>query len=454
MRNLDRFLFAPLIGGAMLLHGQSTPEIRDILNRLQNLEADNRALKEEVKSLREQLAAAKGAAPVPEAVQDELAVQKSRVEEIAQAKVESSQKLPIRITGMALFNAYVNGAFNANTENTLIASLARGDATGGGSLRQSIFGLQFESPHTIFGGRVTGSIYTDFFGGSAGSLNHLLRLRTATVSLDWNQTSILFGQDKPIISPRDPNSYAQVAFSPLTASGNLWLWQPQIRVEQRIRFGGSAGLRAQAGVFQTRQVGSESTGYNFYVPPTAGSTPTPERPQPGVEGRFELWKQWGENTRVEIAPGFHENPSTVGRSDVSSNIFSIDWLIKPARFFELTGFFYNGQNVANLGALPQGFTPGSYEHYRPVHSTGGWAQLRFPITERLAFHIYGGRQDDRNRDLLTGYIGLNQAYYGNFVYRLAPNVIVSFEGGQVRTSYIGTGNRLNNHYDLAVAYLF
>jgi hypothetical protein len=449
IRIIDRFVLAAICCGA--LQAQSTPEIRDILERLQRLEEANRALNDEVKSLREQLARANAPAA---ALEDEAAVQKSRIEEMAQAKVEASQKLPIRITGMALFNAYANGAFNANTDNASIASLTRADATGGGTLRQSILGLQFESPQTVAGGKVTGSVYADFFGGSAASLNHLVRLRTATVSLDWDRTSISFGQDKPIISPRDPNSYAQVGVSPLTDMGNLWLWQPQFRVEERFRFGTTAGLLAQAGVFQTREIGAEQTGYNFYVPPPTGATLEPEHAQPGVEGRFELWKQWGENTRVEIAPGFHENASTVANSDVSTHIFSIDWLIRPVKFIELTGFFYNGQNVAPLGALPQGFTLIYGERYRPVHSTGGWAQLRFPITQRLAFDIYGGRQDDRNSDLLRGYIGLNQGYYANVMYRLAPNVMVSFEGGQVRTTYLGIGNRLNNHYDLAVAYLF
>ncbi|MBZ5602809.1 MAG: hypothetical protein LAO79_10935 [Acidobacteriia bacterium] len=451
MQNRKTWLFLAVMG-ASALRAQSTPEIREILDRLQKLEEANRALNEEVRSLKDQLAAARGAPA--ETTQEEMAVQKARVEEMAQSKVESSQKLPLRITGMALFNTYVNGGFNANTDNALIASLARADATGGATVRQSIVGLEFESPKNVLGGKVTGSIYADFFGGSPASLNHTVRLRTATVSLDWSQTSLTFGQTKPIISPRDPNSLAQVGISPLTDSGNLWLWQPQIRVEERFHFGTNAGLRAQVGVLQMREIGVEATGYNFYAPAPAGVAPSPEHAQPAVEGRFELWKQWGENTRIEIAPGFHENASNVDRSDVSSKLFSIDWLIKPVRFVELTGFFYNGQNAAGLGALPQGFTPGYYDRYKAVHTTGGWAQLRFPITERLAFDLFGGRQDDRDRDLLRGYIGLNQAYYANVMYRLAPNVLVSLEAGQLRTSFLGIGNRLNNHYDLAVAYLF
>jgi hypothetical protein len=74
-------------------------------------------------------------------------------------------------------------------------------------------------------------------------------------------------------------------------------------------------------------------------------------------------------------------------------------------------------------------------------------------TPRLSFNLYGGEQDDRNRDLAYG-IGKNLSYAGNLMYRLAPNVMVSLEGAQVRTDIIGTGTRINNHYDLAVAYLF
>jgi len=40
------------------------------------------------------------------------------------------------------------------------------------------------------------------------------------------------------------------------------------------------------------------------------------------------------------------------------------------------------------------------------------------------------------------------------MYRIAPNVIIGVEGGQVRTLYLNNGTHLNNHYDLAFAYLF
>jgi len=449
--------------------------MREVLQRLQRLEDDNRSLTGEIRALRNELAEALGkaapsaAAPAdtsvpehagapsgqstPTPVADQVSVDKARIDELAQTKVEASQKLPVQVVGMALFNAYLNGRYNAGTENTATASLGTGDATGGGTLRQTVLGLQFESPQSLFGARITGSVFTDFFAGTGDSLDHILRLRTATVTLDWGSTAVTVGQDKPIISPRDPSSYAQVGVSPLTGAGNLWLWQPQARVEERFRFGTNSGVKAQLGVFQTRELGAESAGYNPYLPPPTETVPV-EHADPGIEGRFEFWRQWGENMRIEIAPGFHDNSSHAGAFSIPTHIFSTDWLIKPSSYLEFSGFFYNGQNVAPLGALPQGFVMGFSGQIRPVHSTGGWAQLRVPVTQRLAFDFYGGTQDDRNRDLYYGYIGANRAYFANAQYRIAPNVILSLEGGQVRTMYLGPGLRVNNHYDLAVAYLF
>jgi hypothetical protein len=89
-----------------------------------------------------------------------------------------------------------------------------------------------------------------------------------------------------------------------------------------------------------------------------------------------------------------------------------------------------------------------------IGGVGGWSEVRFLPTQRLSFNLYGGQQDDQNRNLLTGSIGKNQAYAANVTYLFAPNVLGSFEVGQVRTTYLGIGNRLNNHYDLALAYLF
>lgn len=464
-------LAALMLVASAAAQGQSAPPLpqsqaQQILNRLDRLEKDNQALLEEIRALRQELSvlkpAASGAASAvlaqtdaervaqqQQAADERQAVEENRVAELAQTKVEASQKYPIRITGMALFNASVNGRYNGNAENPLVASLTPGDETGGGTLRQSTLGLLFNGPQTFLGGQISGSVYMDFFAGSTSSLNHLVRLRTAAINVDWKNTSILVGQDKPIISPRDPDSLAQVGYSPLTGSGNLWLWQPQVRLEQRFSLGDNTGIRAQAGVFVTSTL-------DYPMPPTAYgiAPPQEEYSRPGIEDRIQLWHSWGDTERFEIAAGYHFNENRVNETVFPSEVYSLDWFVRPVSKLEFSGMFFHGQNVATLGGLPQGFVVTPSGSVIAVHSTGGWAQIRVPITARLAFDVYGGQQDDRNADLGYGYIGKNQGYFSNLMYRLAPNVIVSLEGGQVRTNYIGLGNRVNDHYDLAVAYLF
>ena len=62
-----------------------------------------------------------------------------------------------------------------------------------------------------------------------------------------------FALDKPILSPRNPDSLSQLGIPALANSGNLWLWQPQLRYEERIRFTDTTGITARLGVYQTNE---------------------------------------------------------------------------------------------------------------------------------------------------------------------------------------------------------
>ncbi|HTS28811.1 MAG TPA: hypothetical protein VMH81_23230 [Bryobacteraceae bacterium] len=468
-----------LLGAAALLWplsvaGQTQPELAGILERLDRLERENRALAEEVRSLRARLdsvgeskaapadsdggagtgtagqgavpgaSAAAGATTSPLTVEQALEIQGKQIDEQAQTKVEASQKFPIRLTGMALFNAFLNSRQNGGFEYPVVAS-SPGSAFTGATMRQTIIGLEYRGPETLWGGTVHGSVYMDF---SAGATNTAMRLRTGSIELDWKSRSLVVGIEKPIFNPREPSSLAQLAVSPLTGAGNLWLWVPQARFEQDLSFTRSTGLRSQVGIVQTREAG-----------PYAGTSGTPftgplEAARPGLEGRFELYHNLDEDRRLEFAPGFHTSQTHVAGTSVASSIFSLDWFFNPRRKLDFTGFFYSGQNVTPLGAGYQQGYGIYYHHVVPVHSQGGWAQVTLHAAPRLDFHLFSGQQDDRNRDLDTGRIGKNLLFGGNLYYHLAPNVILALETSQLRTWYIGQGVRINNHYDLALGYLF
>ena len=434
---LPKLLVATALG--IIPAASQTPSLEEIVARLDRLERENAALRQEVQSLKSRLAPA-------EAVEERLAVQEARNEEQAQTKVEASQRYPVRLTGMAVFNTYYNSRFNGANDNPAIASLTVGNNRGGGTFRQSSVGLLFDGPQTIWNGKVGGSLYVDFAGGGNTPLNLNPRIRTGTISVDWARRTFTVGQEKPVFSPRDPKSLAQIAISPLTGAGNLWLWVPQARYEERLKFNERTSLRAEIGLVQTTE-GSAQVPANF-----ANSV---ERFRPGIEGRFEFARDIGK-ARIEIAPGFHRSSTHVAATSVPSDLISIDWLISPIPSLEWTGFFFDGQNVAKFGTggIRQGFNVAGLGRATPIRSQGGWTQLRVTAAPRLDFHFMAGQHDDRDSDLTAGSIGRNQAFGANFFYRLAPNVIVSFEAMQVRTRYLGSGNRLNNHYDLSVAYLF
>ena len=435
-----------------------------ILERLDRLEKQNRELQDEVRSLRDLLAQRQkaesgteaesksgqetgkaeedGSNAQPETINERQQVSEHRIEELAQTKVEASQRFPIHLTGTLLFNAFSNGVYNGGAQDPTAASLAAGPRNSAGTVRQTVLGLTFHGPQTFLGGTVSGSLYMDFFSGSAASLNHLLRIRLATVQLDWPNTTFAVGQDKPLVSRREPNSLAQVGVSPLTNAGNPWLWQPQARIEQRFSLRENTTLKAEAGVFQTYETAN--------LPADLASRV--EAARPAIEARISVKHEWG-NRVVEIAPVLHASTTHIGGASIPSRLFGVDWLMKPASSLEITGMVFRGQNFANLGALG-GLSVRPDNQVIPVRGIGGWIQFRYIATQKLSFNFYGGQQDDRDRDLVRGRIGKNQFYAANVMYLLAPNVISAFEVSQARTTYLGIGNRLNNHYDLALGYLF
>jgi hypothetical protein len=434
---------ALLLPSAFVL-AQTTVQLTSITERLDRLEQENRALTDQIKDLRAQLASLRDATGSSQVATDgQIELQQRRIEEHDQAKVEASQKFPIRLAGMALFNAFADSHQSGGTDYPVVAAPA-GPGHAGATIRQSILGLEFRGPQTLWGGRVHGSVYMDFFSGTP-PLNQTMRLRTGSIEVDWATRNVMVGVEKPIFNPREPSSLAQVGVSPLTGAGNLWLWLPQVRVEQDFSWGAQNGLHAQMGAVQTREVG-----------PYAGSiqSGSVEANRPGMEGRFEFYHKFDDERRLEVAPGFHVSTTHVSGFSAPSQVLSFDWFVNPLRRFEFTGAFYHGQNVALLGSgYRQGF--GLYQsEAEPVHSQGGWGQFTFHLMRRVDLHLLSGQQDDRNSDLVTGNISKNLFFGGNLYFRLAPNVILSPEVSQVRTVYVGQGTRLNNHYDLALGYLF
>ena len=180
-----------------------------------------------------------------------------------------------------------------------------------------------------------------------------------------------------------------------------------------------------------------------------------EAVRPGIEGRFEAYHKLDDDRRLELSVGFHSSTTHDAGFSIPSNLVSLDWFLNPWRRVEFSGAFFSGQNVANLGtgAVNQGYyVAGNYAD--AIHSQGGWGQFTIHAVRRLDFHLFTGQQDYEAGQLRQGSVGRNLLFGGNLFFRVAPNVLVGPEVTLLRSFYLGQGTRINNHYDLAFAYLF
>jgi len=426
----DKFVLAVLLMGQSL-HAQTAPDLTQILERLARLEAENDALRRQLSDLRRDL-------------ETRVQIQERRVDEQAQTKVESAEKFPIRMRGMLVTNLFHNSPNAGGVDVPTSASRFPGRTAAGIALRQSVIGIEYRGPETFWGGKVDGSVFMDFFEGTT-ELNNLppMRMRTGHIGLRWNSRSVTVALDKPLFSPRDPSSFSYIGVSPLTGSGNLWRWQQQVRFEQRLGTE-TTGLRAQAALVQTtEEVGT-----------AAAPVVALERRRPGLQGRFAFFHRLDRDRSVEVAPSFHLSNTHAGSVSVPSRLFAVDWFANPFRRVQFSGLFFAGRNVDHFGATRQGFTVRGPGLIIPVHARGGWGQLAFPLTERVTLNLFGGMHDPRNRDLLPNGLRVNRTGAANLMYRIAPNVFVTLEALQLRSTFPDTGVRKNNRYDLSLVYLF
>ena len=434
----NKIRLALLLLSASAVRGQDA-SLTGILQRLEKLEAENAKLREEVQTLRERVEGA----PAPEAtaalppLEERVQVQGQRIEEHSQSKVESSERVPVRLTGMLLFNLYSNGKNSQPEDFPTIAANRQVARQTRGTMRQTSIGIEVDSPVSVLGAHATGHVMTDFYGESEEYF--VPRIRTAALDLHWTSQAVRFGVEKPIVAPRSPQSLGQVVYPQLWGAGNLWLWEPQFRVEQAFK-SESADLRIQAGVFQTNE--------NRVF--TTGQLPS----RPGWQTRWQLGRSFGTERRVEIAPGFHYSRTLVAGTSAPSQLITGDWLVALSRWWELSGAFFHGRNAAPLGGLRQGVVILAPGQVRSVGTTGGWGQILLRPADRFRVHLMAGQQDDVNRHLLPGQIGRNLSWVVNGMWQLAPNVVAGLEAQQIRTTYLGLGTRVLNRYDLALAYMF
>ena len=395
----------------------------------------------------------------------------SKIDEQYQTKVESAAKYRVRLSGIVLMNAFHNVGASDNldlpdyAEPPAAPGLAQ--TSFGATLRQSEIGLEIFGP-TLAGAKSSANVQFDFAGGFPATNNGvnfgIARLQTASVRLDWKQTSLIAGQDSLFISPLSPTSFASLAIPAFANAGNLWGWTPQLRVEHRFDLADQQTLTLQGGILdnldweppgnsytRSAQAG-ELSGQPAYAMRTAWSRPVFNHPLSfGVAGYYgrQNWTYWNRN--VDAWAGM------------------TDWQIPILRRLILSGEFYRGRAVGGLGgAIGQTILFGGDPSYaatslRGVDSAGGWSQLKFQLTPKLELNaVYA--EDDALASDIRGFatdannfgpiLGRNRGALGNLVYRPRSDLLLSAEFRRLHTFPVYDSSSVTNQLNLAVGVLF
>jgi outer membrane murein-binding lipoprotein Lpp len=403
-------------------------------------------------------------------LEDTTLLQGGKLDEQYQTKIESASKYRVRLSGIVLLNVFSNRGATDNQdfpEYAIRAAPGMSTATLGATLRQSELGLEVFGPQ-VFGARTSGDLQVDFAGGFPQTLNGanygLLRLRIAKMRMDWQNTSVIAGQDNLFFSPLSPDSLASLSVPTLAYQGNLWGWIPQIRVEHRFNLSDDEQISIQGGVLdnftgepppilqmeRVAQAG-ESSSQPAYALRTAWTSKAFGRPMTLGAAAYYSRQNWGFDRRADGWAGL------------------ADWEIPlPSRFY-FSGELYRGRAIGGIGGgvgrsiLFSGDPSLSTTQVRALAAIGGWSQIKFKATSKLDFNGAFGLDNPLAKDLLVFPVSqsyadptLAQSRAGlvNFIYRPRSDLLLSAEYRHLRTFDIYQRSWTAEQMNLSMGILF
>jgi hypothetical protein len=382
---------------------------------------------------------------------------------------ESATKYRARLSGIVLMNAFRNVGASDNLDFPNYAQpvpAGSAQASFGATLRQTEIGLEIFGP-TVAGAKSSAHVEFDFAGGFPATPNGvnfgMARMRTASLRLDWKDSSVIAGQDSLFISPLSPTSFASLATPAFAYAGNLWGWTPQIRIEHRFDLPNQQTVTLQGGIldsldweppfrqyFRLAQAG-ERSGRPAFAVRTAWSRPVFEHPLSFAVAGYYGRQNWSWDRYVDAWAGM------------------TDWQIPILRRLTLSGEFYRGRGVGGLGAgigravLFGGDPSSASTSIRGLDSAGGWSQLKFQLTPKLELNgVFA--EDDAFASDVRGFavdannfvtiLGRNRGALGNLVYRPRSDLLLSAEFRRLHSFPVYSSGVVTNQVNLAMGILF
>lgn len=369
--------------------------------------------------------------------------------------------------GTLLFNAGFNTAgVNLEDAGTIVAkpgsSLVAGKQTFFETPRQTRVGLRL-NPTSVAGADLTGDFEIDAYSATApfpdGANMGLFRIRLAYGRLDWQNVALEIGQDWSIFAPLNPSSLALYAVAEFNGSGNPWIRLPQVRLEVKKTVNPANRLLYQIAASDPND-GDYVATFTGARPPGAGELGR----MPAIESRL-AWSITDDDRDFTIGfsgrYGRGRNIGTIGNTTVIQPVDSwgtaVDYSLPFTGFFNLTGEAYIGRALGiydvslgeDIGAVG---TLGGHG----VLSRGGWIQTQFNLNKQWQLNAGYGIDNPDAHDLPIGNRDRNENVFGNFIFKLNPNINFSLEYRRLLTYFrnqpFDTGRA--NQFTLSAAYLF
>lgn len=414
-------------------------------------------------------------------LEEEYQLLSGKVDDQYQTKVESASRYRVRLSGIVLMNLASNqGVVDSIDLPTLAYARPPGGSGGsfGATLRQSEIGFEAFGP-TVAGAKTTADLQLDLAGGFPpipnGINSGLVRLRTATMRMDWTNTSVVVGQDAIFFSPNSPTSFATLAIPALTYAGNLWSWVPQIRVEHKVALGEQSSLLFQGGILDPvsgeapgtvpGEVTGEAPGTGYYRQAGPGEASR----QPAYATRIAWTRNvFGQPLRVGVG-GYYTRQDYGFSRNVDGWAGMTDIELPLNRQFSLSGKFYRGRALGGLyggigrSVLFSGDPTLASTEVQALNSIGGWAQLKYRPANKWEFNAAFGMDNPYASDLKyfqypqsygDATLARNQGSFVNMIYRPRSDLLFSVEYRHLTTYSLTDGGNGAGHLNLMMGVLF
>jgi hypothetical protein len=402
---------------------------------------------------------------------EDVDILKSASAQQQQTKVESSSRFPVRLTGLVLFNSFINQGTVDQIDlpsSALLPSTTSSNTSTGASLRQTILG--FEGTGPVLGGAQTSArVSMDFFGGVTGSATTgpagTVRLRTAAISAAWTHDTLEVNYDTPLISPLSPDSFATVAQPSLAWSGNLWVWAPQFLWTHSLPLArADRAFTFQLGLLDTQTLNAANNLTQRSIGAGEASG------QPSYETRLAYGSGKDEHHFELGIGGLYGRQDYKGNQRVDTWATTADWRVPFGSRLHLSGEVYRGRGLGDLGGgayrntVTYTFPNSTATYLRALDAAGGWLQWSYKLSSTLSANSSLGQDSASGNELrnsvpLSGagpifFYARNRSIVGNLIFRPWSSIILSPEYRRLQSWPILGSVNTANIYTLSFGYQF